>query len=238
MPISVRIDDVNRAPTMLARDYAGVVGRKLEFQLSANDEDRDVLSYSALRLPEGATVNASTGLFSWTPRPGQAGEYLVTFVASDGKRSAQQTMSLVVTNEVVVPYVQIDLVPSFPATPNENVQVRVTASSRVGIQSYKLFADGVEVPLNAQGFATLKPTAPGQVVLEAIVEDRQGVVGRSTKSLKVRDVTDTAPPITSLDATLASRVITQRTVINGQVSDGNLDLWRLEMAPWGTSDFV
>ncbi len=238
MPISVRIDDVNRAPTMVARDYAGVVGRKLEFQLSAVDDDRDVLSYSALRLPDGATVNASTGMFSWTPRPGQAGEYLVTFFASDGKRQAQQTMSLVVTNDIVVPFVQMELVPSFPATPNENVQVRVTASSRVGIQSVKLFADGVEVPLNPQGFATLRSTAPGQVVLEAIAEDRQGVVGRTTKQLKVRDVTDTSPPIALLDASLATRVISQRSVINGRVSDSNLDVWRLEMAPWGTNEFV
>ena len=238
MPISVRIDDVNRAPTMIARDYAGVIGRKLEFQLSATDEDRDALTYSALRLPEGATVDASTGLFSWTPRPGQAAENLITFVASDGKREARQTMSIVVTNEVIAPLVQLDLVPSFPSTPNEDVQVRVTASSRVGIQSYKLFADGVEVPLNAQGFATIKPTAPGHVVLEAVVEDRQGVIGRTTKSLKVRDVSDAVSPITSLAATFANRTISQRTEINGRVSDTNLDLWRLEIAPWGTSDFV
>ncbi len=113
------------------------------------------------------------GYSIWTPRPGQAGEYLVTFVASDEERQAQQTMSLVVTNEVVVPFVQIDLVPSFPQLQMKMSSSSVTASSRLEFNRTKLFADGVEVPLNANGFATLKPTAPGQVVLEAIAEDRQ-----------------------------------------------------------------
>jgi putative Ig domain-containing protein len=44
-------------------------------------ESGDVVTMSALGLPQGATFDASTGLFTWTPALSQGGTYTITFIA-------------------------------------------------------------------------------------------------------------------------------------------------------------
>jgi len=56
----------------------------LSFTLSATDADGDTLTYSANTLPSAATLNSSTGAFSWTPNSSQSGTYSVTFSVNDG----------------------------------------------------------------------------------------------------------------------------------------------------------
>ncbi len=45
-------------------------------------------------LPEGATVNAETGVLRWTPGPGQAGDYYTTLLVSDGESVTRKTITL------------------------------------------------------------------------------------------------------------------------------------------------
>ncbi len=238
MNVRLRVDDVNRTPVLVPLDRAGVVGQLLQFQLLGSDPDNDPLRYRALRLPEGASINEQTGVFTWTPVAGQAGDYIVTFLLSDGQNEDRQPMLLRVTNEAVLPDVRIELVPSFPSQPNQEVQVRVTASSLVGIASIILYADGQEVLLDSQGRGRILPTGPGQITLEAIAEDRQGTAGRQVRSLKVIDPADTSKPIVSLANTLTGRALSERTDVVGSVVDSNLDNWTLSIAPWGTDHFV
>jgi hypothetical protein len=56
--------------------------QELAFSVSAIDPD-DVVTYSATDLPAGASLDASTGAFTWTPTYDQAGTYDVTFKAED-----------------------------------------------------------------------------------------------------------------------------------------------------------
>ncbi|MFC1944099.1 putative Ig domain-containing protein [Chloroflexota bacterium] len=56
----------------------------LQFTVSATDPDLDPLTYSASGLPTGASFNASTRTFTWTPTADQGGVYQVTFAVSDG----------------------------------------------------------------------------------------------------------------------------------------------------------
>ena len=44
-----------------------VNGQLLQFTVSATDPDNDPITYSVNSLPAGASLNAQTGLFSWTP---------------------------------------------------------------------------------------------------------------------------------------------------------------------------
>lgn len=83
--ITITVSNTNRAPVL------GVVGNQsvsensnLAFSLSATDADSDTLAYSATGLPSGATLNSSTGAFSWTPTYSQSGTHSVTFSVSDG----------------------------------------------------------------------------------------------------------------------------------------------------------
>lgn len=63
----------------------------------ANDQIDDVLSYSATPLPPGATYDTSTGHFSWTPSPSDAGTYTLTFCVNDGFASDCETITITVT---------------------------------------------------------------------------------------------------------------------------------------------
>ncbi len=48
-------------------DQAVIAGQNLSFTIKATDSDKDPIRYSMTKVLEGATVNAETGAFSWTP---------------------------------------------------------------------------------------------------------------------------------------------------------------------------
>ena len=55
----------------------------LTFTLDAIDPDGDSIWFASPDLPEGAALNALTGVFWWTPTYAQSGLYTVTFIATD-----------------------------------------------------------------------------------------------------------------------------------------------------------
>src|SRR5512140_3506166 len=62
-----------------------------------NDQIDDNLTFSVSpALPPGATYDANTGAFSWTPDPSQAGTYTETFTVSDGHATASETITITV----------------------------------------------------------------------------------------------------------------------------------------------
>ncbi len=79
------VPPVNRAPVCEPIGSQTVqVGESLSFALNASDADGDELIYTGLGLPSGASVNRSTGVFTWNPdRPGSR---TVTMKASDGDK--------------------------------------------------------------------------------------------------------------------------------------------------------
>jgi hypothetical protein len=76
------------------------VGTNLNFTISGSDPDGDTLTYSATGLPAGATFNADTRTFEWTPGYTQAGSYNVTFAVNDGSQSATETVTITVITSV------------------------------------------------------------------------------------------------------------------------------------------
>jgi len=92
-------NSVNRAPVL------GSIGPKtvdenstLSFTLTASDADSDSVTYSAVDLPSGASLNASSGLFNWTPTYDQAGTYSVVFNVTDGALNDSETVTITVDN--------------------------------------------------------------------------------------------------------------------------------------------
>ena len=73
----------------------------LEFTISAADQDNDTLSYSADSLPQGATF--ANQKFSWRPDYTQAGNYSITFTASDGKLTDSEGIIITVANLDIAP---------------------------------------------------------------------------------------------------------------------------------------
>lgn len=101
--LTLVVGDVNRAPDMVDVPDQVVVARStLTFTVPASDPDGDALALTATGLPDGATFDAATGTFSWTPTHRQAGAestaYTVRFDASDGQASVGQDVAITVTH--------------------------------------------------------------------------------------------------------------------------------------------
>ncbi|MEK6888064.1 MAG: putative Ig domain-containing protein [Candidatus Aenigmatarchaeota archaeon] len=67
----------------------------LTFTVNASDPDNDSLVYSASNLPGGATFDTITQTFSWAPIYAK-GSYQITFTASDGSLSDDETITITV----------------------------------------------------------------------------------------------------------------------------------------------
>jgi hypothetical protein len=97
--IAITVADMNRAPVLSAiGNKSAVENTALTFTISATDADNDTLAYSAAGLPSGASLNSSTGAFSWTPSYSQSGSYAVTFAVSDGVVSDSEAITITVSN--------------------------------------------------------------------------------------------------------------------------------------------
>ena len=79
------VTPVNQAPQLVPLvPQSGRENTPLHFAVVADDPDGDSVTYSILAgLPSGATFNAMSGKFQWTPNYDQAGDYTVTFGAAD-----------------------------------------------------------------------------------------------------------------------------------------------------------
>ncbi len=77
------------------------VGQAYRYDADAADPDRDALTYSlAPGFPTGMTINATTGVVTWTPTYAQLVDTDVTVVADDGRGgTARQNYTICVLND-------------------------------------------------------------------------------------------------------------------------------------------
>ncbi len=96
------VNNVNRTPQIQPAENASVKeNESVSFTLQATDpdkEDQDKLTFSAGSMPAGATLDAQSGAFSWTPAFDQAGAYSITFSVSDGQAKAETVANITVEN--------------------------------------------------------------------------------------------------------------------------------------------
>ncbi|MGE0086295.1 MAG: Ig-like domain-containing protein [Desulfococcaceae bacterium] len=74
--------------------------QQLGFLVTASDPNGTVPVLTCSALPAGAQFTDQgngTGMFSWTPLPGQSGKYVITFTASDGQLQSAQTCTITIT---------------------------------------------------------------------------------------------------------------------------------------------
>jgi hypothetical protein len=72
----------------------------LEFNITANDDDNDTLTFSVMDLPNGASFldNGDYGTFSWTPASNDSGSYNVEFIVDDSEEQDSETITIDVNN--------------------------------------------------------------------------------------------------------------------------------------------
>ena len=237
--VTVRIDNVNRSPNLDADNHEVALGETLTFTLIGDDPDlNSTLSYSAVGLPEDATLDSATGEFSWTPNPGQLGDYPITFTVSDGNAEVSKT---VLVRAVLRPEplpVNIELTPSFPAIPNQPVLIHAIADSLGDIVSVDLVVDGEPLEIDEKGRGQFIPETPGLYEVIATATDTDGRVGQIQKIIRVRDPEDILAPVVGFDPGLNGSQISNSQEIIGTVADTNLEQWQLQLIALGSSEFV
>lgn len=122
----ITVHHVNRPPVLESVPaITGKENEEIRYQLVGSDpdaEDAGKLVYSADNLPEGAALEAATGLFTWTPTFEQSGSYQLTFRVSDGFLSAEQTAVITVEHVNRPPVLQ----PLAPLQAREGEPVTLT----------------------------------------------------------------------------------------------------------------
>jgi len=96
--VNIVVKDVNRAPkfTQALTDTTISENSQLKYVYIASDPDGDAVSYSLANAPDGASINAANGVFTWTPSYSQSGTYNLKVYASDGKLKDSVALKIVV----------------------------------------------------------------------------------------------------------------------------------------------
>ena len=111
--ITVTVNEVNVAPVLAPiGNKSGTSGSPVTFTATATDADvpAQTRTFSlGAGAPTGATINGSTGAFSWTPTSAQSGPFTVTVIVADnGTPSMSDTEAITVTiNPALIPTVNI-----------------------------------------------------------------------------------------------------------------------------------
>ncbi len=93
------VANVNREPDLTpVADRTDAEDATVSLPVVATDPDGDVVTFSAIGLPAGLTINASTGLISGTLSYVSAGAHVVTVFAADGDLICGYTFTWTVTN--------------------------------------------------------------------------------------------------------------------------------------------
>ena len=97
---AIEVTNVNRAPSIQTpSDQQVEENRTVNITVQATDEDSDdQLRFSSDNLPSGASLDAGSGTFSWTPNFDQAGEYQISVAVSDGEATATASFKVTVQN--------------------------------------------------------------------------------------------------------------------------------------------
>ncbi len=98
--VSITVNNVNRPPQFT--DIGSQIvneGDNLNFTVMGSDPDGDAVTFGAANLPFGATFDAETQIFDWTPGYDQANNYTVTFTISDGQFTVTQDVTITVGNK-------------------------------------------------------------------------------------------------------------------------------------------
>lgn len=133
--VNVVIQDVNRAPTIQPIDDQ-TVEETTTFSIDPNVSDPD---------GDDVSVNYTQPLNSqgvWETRYGDAGEYEVTVVASDGDKTAKETFTLSVTDRNQAPVIR----------PLDNITVEEGETVTIRPETYD--PDGDDVSLTYDGWMT------------------------------------------------------------------------------------
>jgi len=181
---------LNSAPVLSAiGNKTGEENFLLEFTVSASDADSDILAYSAENLPTGASFNAGTRKFSWTPDFEQAGTYYVSFNVSDGEEADSETIMIIIISTNRAPVIYTYLPETNPTiNEGESQEFSINASDPDGDEITVIWkVNEIEVgDGNSYIYNSTKPNGEGIYNIKAVVSDGDTTATKEW-TLTVRD---------------------------------------------------
>ena len=161
--ITVNAAGSDQAPVVTAPALQNVTaGSNLSFTVSASDADGNgITSLDAAGLPFGATFAPNTsntsGMFSWTSGAGDAGEYDVTFTASNS------------LSGVAVTHIHVASPPTLAITPIDDVTVAESGSLSVPVSASGVPGALIVLTASLPSFGTLNPPGTGSGVVNTTI---------------------------------------------------------------------
>jgi len=201
--VAVTVENVNRPPFIEGLEKKSVKeNQQLSFVLTGKDpdkEDEGKIRLRAATLPVGASFDANSGRFTWTPTFDQAGKYAIEFQVTDGQGAS-------VTESVLVDVENENRAPKINSPGNQSVkeghalQFEVTATDPDKEDQGNLRFSCGNLPSGAQlkesGSFSWTPgiDQQGNYDLTFTVKDAGGLSDSVTISVQVEDVIPAAEP--------------------------------------------
>ena len=106
--VTLHVTEVNVSPVLTGVPLSATISELSAYTFDADATDGDVpvqtLTFSLADGPSGAAINASTGVFGWTPTEAQGpGDYTFTVRVTDGVANSDQAVTLHVSEVNVSP---------------------------------------------------------------------------------------------------------------------------------------
>jgi PKD repeat protein len=175
----------NNAPALSSIGAKSVYTSEiLSFNVAATDADGDQVTYSATGLPQGASLDSTTGLFYWIPSISQRGEHEVIFSATDEHdATVTETITITVNHTNLPP----TIVPTASTTLGEaplTVQFTAHAADTDGtIASYAWdFKDGAT---STEANPSHIFSAEGNYLVSLTVTDNDGLTASDSLTVAV-----------------------------------------------------
>jgi YVTN family beta-propeller protein len=174
-------------------DQSGTVGIAASLQLVASDPTNDPLTYNAVGLPPGLSIDSRTGLISGKPTTG--GTFNVVASASDGALSASANFSWVVGAARVM-QVNLPTMPG-PAVVGSTITYTASVSGGVNPRFEWDFGDGTATTYAATPSATHAYAKPGLFFVTLTAIDDTGAMHVQTMAQPIHLLLTASRPTAS-----------------------------------------
>jgi hypothetical protein len=228
---TVTVNELNLPPTLAPIGNKTVdEGTTLTFTVTANDPDlpSQALTFSLAGAPSGAAINATSGVFSWTPAEADGpGSYTFDVVVTDSGNPA-----LTARETITVTVNEVNAAPVLDAVGNRSVNEGAALS-------FTATASDADVPANTLAFslvgapvgATINPATgafswttgevdgPGVYTFDVVVTDGGGLSDSETITVTVNEV-NVAPVL----GAIGNRTVDESTTLSFAATASDADV--------------